>query len=73
MAFDPKNPAFEAPELIESPFELIQTILDDTTIKKVCELLNLDPETTNSITIEASGAFKGKDYISNVLTIRRLK
>jgi hypothetical protein len=59
------------PEIIESLFELVQSVLDDDITFKICDLLGLDPYKVNAITIEAEGMFQGKKH--NVLTVKRIK
>jgi len=67
------TPFFDGSEIIESPYEIVQSIIAPEMAYKICELLGLDPNKVNAITLEASGTFQGKDNVSDVLTVKRIK
>lgn len=60
------------PEVIESPYEIVQTLIEFDLCAKVCELLGLDPDKTNAITIDADGRLNGAS-VGCVLTVKRIK
>lgn len=60
------------PEIIESPFEIVQKHLDEKTVYAILELLGLDPNKTNQVLIEADGRLDGQ-AIGTLLTITQIK
>lgn len=69
-----QNPHIDSIKEEDAPsfYETIQIPLADGLDMKVCELLGLDPDTTNSITLEADGRINGAS-VGTVMTVRRVK
>jgi hypothetical protein len=60
-------------EIVPSYYETISTPLDTEIAVKICELLDLDPNEINALTIECDGSINGKRIYDTVLTVKRVK